>query len=59
MRERNEEMIDEKKLIEEIEKWQEALSPETTAIDGIIYVVLNTVIDIIIDMDKVEEEEAK
>ena len=52
-------MIDEKKLIEEIEKWQEALSPETTAIDGIIYVVLNTVIDIIIDMDKVEEEEAK
>ena len=52
-------MIDEKKLIEEIEKWQETLSPETTAIDGIIYDVLNSVIDIIIDMDKVEEEEAK
>lgn len=48
-------LIDGDKLIEEIDKWQDTLSLETTAIDCVICDVLDSVVMIIDDMETVEE----
>lgn len=47
-------MIDEKKLIDEIQTWQGQLAPGIARFEGIICDTLETVIDIINDMDTVE-----
>lgn len=47
-------LIDGDKLIEAIDKWQDTLSLETTAIDCVICDVLDSVVMIIDDMDTVE-----
>lgn len=48
-------LIDGDKLIEAIDKWQDTLSLETTAIDCVICDVLDSVVMIIDDMETVEE----
>ena len=48
-------LIDGDKLIEVIDKWQDTLSLETTAIDCVICDVLDSVVMIIDDMETVEE----
>lgn len=48
-------LIDGDKLIEAIDKWQDTLSLETTAIDCVICDVLDSVLMIIDDMETVEE----